>query len=701
MMTISTNKPFTKSVFKTALSCPTKLYYARHPELYANSNDEDEFLAALAEGGFQVGELAKLYEKVEFDLHDVLDYTEALVETERLLARDRVIIAEAAFGVGNMFVRADIVRKEGKHIDLIEVKAKSYNPEKVKWSGEQPSMNVTKEWCEYLYDLAFQKYVIQQALPDYDIHAFLMLADESRVSDVDNLNQLFKIRKEKGKTVVEVNEKAQDILAESKVQVLIPVDADIIVNAIIAGTTKEQPTILRGRKFVTFAEEMCKAWVEDKRVESNLTPACYDCEFCCTNGKNLRDGYDECWMKKAGYTPSTCKDAQLAELCCLNTSTLRKKLFADNIFLLKDITPDKMSEKSNVNPIDGLTVDERRWLQVAMATHDTERLNRYGDIEKGDVYLDRENLRKWIEDEHHKLKPPFHMIDFETTAVAIPYYKGMRPYEQVAFQFSHHIMEPNPDGSFTIRHAGQWLNEDVNKFPNFEFVRALKRELEGDDGTIFRYWDHENSILRSIRRQLSASDEPDKEELIAFINFITHEGQDDRYHDRDMIDLGKDIVLRFYYCYSQMHGSNSIKQVLPAVLNSSTYLQEKYSKAIYGKEIPSLNVSADKPMAWIERLPGGTIENPYHLLPSVASYLGITREQEDAIEEKAGQVVDMTVANGGAALTAYSKLMFCDDGKMDEALRTALLRYCELDTMAMVFSWEYFYHEIYKNRKKW
>lgn len=145
MMTISTNKPFTKSVFKTALSCPTKLYYVRHPELYANSNDEDEFLAALAEGGFQVGELAKLYEKVEFDLHDVLDYTEALEKTERLLARDKVVVAEAAFGVGNMFVRADIVRKEGKHIDLIEVKAKSYNPEKVKWSGEQPSMNVTKE----------------------------------------------------------------------------------------------------------------------------------------------------------------------------------------------------------------------------------------------------------------------------------------------------------------------------------------------------------------------------------------------------------------------------------------------------------------------------------------------------------------------------------------------------------------------------
>jgi hypothetical protein len=164
-----------------------------------------------------------------------------------------------------------------------------------------------------------------------------------------------------------------------------------------------------------------------------------------------------------------------------------------------------------------------------------------------------------------------------------------------------------------------------------------------------------------------------------------------------MVDLC-DMVKKFYYCYSQMHGSNSIKKVLPAVLNSSQLLQDKYSQAIYGKEIPSLNISADRPVAWISRLEDGTIDNPYHQLPSVASYLGLTEEQVWRLEDSQTEWNDdddMTIANGGAALTAYSKLMFCDDGKMDEALRTALLRYCELDTMAMVFIWEYFYHEIY------
>ena len=50
----------TKSRFKTAVGCPTKLYYTGKSAIYADTKQEDEFLKALAEGGFQVGELAKL-----------------------------------------------------------------------------------------------------------------------------------------------------------------------------------------------------------------------------------------------------------------------------------------------------------------------------------------------------------------------------------------------------------------------------------------------------------------------------------------------------------------------------------------------------------------------------------------------------------------------------------------------------------------
>lgn len=687
MMTITTNRPFTKSVFKTALSCPAKLFYARHKEAYANSNEEDDFLEALAEGGFQVGELAKLYEHVDVDLHDVLDYTSALQQTEQLLQRDKVVIAEAAFGIGNMFIRADIVRKDGKHIDLIEVKAKSFNPETETWMGKRQKDSVQTEWREYLYDLAFQKYVITKAIPEYDVHAFLMLADKSRVADIDNLNQLFKIRKINGRTSIEVSPDAQTVLAQSKVQVLTAFDAENVVNAIINGATSEQADYLGGRTFESFVKEMCEAWTNDKRAVPTLTTTCFKCEFCSADTK-LKDGRDECWLSKAGYAPSQNPFPQVAELWSQYYQG-RNKLLQDGIFFLKDIPQDRIPLKSHSNLSEGLTVSERRWLQITIATQDKDLIRLYGDELKGDIYLDCDGMRMWLKE--HNVQPPYHMIDFETTAVALPYYKGMHPYEQVAFQFSHHIMDVNPDGSFAIRHAGQWLNEDVNAFPNFEFVRALKRELDNDNGTIFRYSNHENTILNEIKRQLEESNEPDKAELIAWIKTITHEGKE--CGARDMIDLCE-IVKKFYYCYSQMHGSNSIKQVLPAVLNSSKLLQDKYSQTIYGKEILSRNISPDNPIAWIKPLPDGTIDNPYHQLPSVAEYLGMTEEQVWQLEDAATEGDNMTVANGGAALTAYNKLMFCDDNHMDNALRTALLRYCELDTMAMVFIWEYFCHEM-------
>lgn len=44
----------TKSRFKEALDCPTKLFYTNKKNSYTNLNIEDTFLQSLAQGGFQV-----------------------------------------------------------------------------------------------------------------------------------------------------------------------------------------------------------------------------------------------------------------------------------------------------------------------------------------------------------------------------------------------------------------------------------------------------------------------------------------------------------------------------------------------------------------------------------------------------------------------------------------------------------------------
>ena len=101
----------TKSRFKLAMECPTKLYYTGKKE-YINQNIDDSFLLALAEGGFQVGELAKHYFAGGYDI-ETLDYDEALRETNELLLKDNVIIYEAAISYEKFFIRTDILVKEG------------------------------------------------------------------------------------------------------------------------------------------------------------------------------------------------------------------------------------------------------------------------------------------------------------------------------------------------------------------------------------------------------------------------------------------------------------------------------------------------------------------------------------------------------------------------------------------------------------
>jgi len=156
----------TKSKFKLAMECPSKLFYIGKKE-YANQSLDDSLLLALADGGFQVGALAKCYFPGGHEI-ETLDYDEALNQTNELLKLKNVIIYEAAIATKKLFIRADILVKKGNKISLYEVKAKSFrpseeNPFRTKWDS------IKAEWRPYLYDVAFQKYVIEKSFPDFGL----------------------------------------------------------------------------------------------------------------------------------------------------------------------------------------------------------------------------------------------------------------------------------------------------------------------------------------------------------------------------------------------------------------------------------------------------------------------------------------------------------------------------------------------------
>ena len=264
---------------------------------------------------------------------------------------------------------------------------------------------------------------------------------------------------------------------------------------------------------------------------------------------------------------------------------------------------------------------------------------------------------------------PLHFIDFETAAVALPFHAGMRPYESLAFQFSHHLMEANGD----VRHVGQFLCAEPGVFPNYDFARALMSELDGDDGTVFMWSHHENTILNAIARQLTEDNNPpdDREELLKFLGRLTKGG------DRAMVDLC--VLAGKAYFHPDTKGSSSIKKVLPAILKGSDLLKAKYSQPIYGAPggMPSLNFASHEGFAWIDVSADGTVSDPYDRLKAMARDM-----LPEGVDFEAGD--DSIIAEGGAAATAYARLQFEQmDAQTRERITSALLRYCELDTLAM------------------
>ena len=679
-------KLFTKSAFKIALECPRRLYYAYDSNLYANQDLDDDFLKSLAEGGFQVGELAKVYYGIQGEADiDVLDYDESVRRTKELFEQENINIAEAAFRYGNLFVRADIIEKKGNEITLVEVKAKSWNPQEDTFLDKKNK--VRSAIRPYVYDVAFQKYVITKALqeqyPDreYVVKARLMMADKSRNATVDGLNQMFRIcTLENGRTGVDVSPRAWDeaLPVPERERVLRAFDVDALCDMIISGDVAEQGTLewMEGMAFEPFVAKMSAQYCDRvKATDFRLGSKCFSCPFhkVPSDAPAKLDGYVECWKEKAHFTDADFTKPLIKDL---SGQYIRKgKMVDEGKYFMEELTSDDLA-RSNGKCSRGLDHLQRKWLQIAIATGNEDLKKDFGSFLNEGIYLDKDGLRE----EMSKWVFPLHFIDFETSGVALPFYKGMRPYEQVAFQFSHHKVEMNLDGDYTVSHADQYINTEKGFFPNFQFVRELKKALEGDNGTIFRYSNHENTILCKIHEQLSVSEEPDRDELMAFIEHITKGGE------REMIDLA-DAVLKYYY-HPLMKGSYSIKVVLPSVLNSSGFIKGKYSQPIYGTSLmPSLNL---KEKTWIEMDSDGvTVKNPYKLLPPIASYIDVSEETVERMELDEAE----SIANGGAALAAYSKLQFSDT-VMTDALRQALLCYCELDTLAMVFIWEYFWHSV-------
>jgi len=633
-------KPFylTKSRFKSALECPTKLFYTSNDD-YANTMDEDEFLMALAEGGFQVGELAKYYHPGGHDIIS-LHYKESLEETNDLLQKENIIIYEPAIQFENFFIRVDVLVKTGNKVDLIEVKAKSFKSREEFYSKKG---FIDSHWRPYLYDVAFQNWVTQQAFPEWEITPYLMLADQNKRTSVDGLNQLFMVEKDrKGRKSVKVTrEITKELLGD---EILVKVGVSDLVQMIWAGKDMDpiKKTIENQRDFSERARLYAKYYKDDERYPVSLGLKCKHCEFKNDSKPGLNSGFEECW--ESVYTDFNPEEPHIFDIWNFRKS---EQLINQDVIYQKDL-------------YEGVLVNELNPRQLLQVEKTVNRSN--AEDVKPELFT---KMDRW--------DFPYHFIDFETSMVAVPFYKGRHPYEQIAFQFSCHTLYENG----RIEHV-EWIETEQGKFPNYDFVKALKDVLDKDNGTIFRYAAHENTVLRQIQRQMEDDNEEQYGEWIEWIDTITEWEDGDTGEEfkgeRNMVDMLK--LVRDYYYHPAMSGSNSIKAVLPAIFSTSEYIKNRYQKVV------GHGINLKDEILWKMNDAEGKPHDPYKLLPN--KYEDLDLPPEDILFE-GGKIQD-----GTGALIAFGKMQFTEMGEDERVvLKSALLQYCEMDTLAMFMIYEH------------
>ncbi len=207
-----------------------------------------------------------------------------------------------------------------------------------------------------------------------------------------------------------------------------------------------------------------------------------------------------------------------------------------------------------------------------------------------------------IKDFMDTLTYPLYFLDFETYQEAIPSFDGIRPFMQIPFQYSLHYID-SMDGE--LKHKEFLAEAGID--PRRSLAEALVRDIPKDVCSLAYNMAFERTVIKNLAELY-----PDLSDHLLNIR-------------NNMKDLMVPFHNRDYYV-KEMHGSYSIKAVLPSLFP-------------------------------------GDPELDYHNLP--------------------------VVHKGDEASNAYATLSNYSEEEQD-TIRKGLLVYCQLDTYAMVKIWEKF-----------
>lgn len=610
-------RTLSKSDFKLASSCPTKLYYKESG--YPQAQDGNPYLQLLADGGYMVEQLARLLYPEGIELSYSGNAQENAAATAELLKRENVTLFEATLLSGRKLARVDILKKTGDRFELIEVKSKSFDGDELNEGpagplrGKPKPHNIYSKWKPYLEDVAYQALVLQELVPAAEVVPFLLLVDKSRTTSIEGLPGMFEITR--GATV---DGRTKDLDVRYSGPPGTPAPKELLRCLDVSTEVRElAPGVAE------LAQELEALYHDNEisRLQHPLDWGCRDCEFRLSTGKRP-NGFVECWGKLADPSP------HIFDLYDLGNNKWSGERLGDVLIRagktsLYDVDSAQLVKKSGEPTIASVR-------QIIQINH-----TRSG--------------RPWIAPElSNSLATwqwPLHFIDFETSALALPYHAGMRPYETVGFQWSNHTVR---DPTAAPEHA-EWLNAS-DSWPCLEFVESLRRSV-GDTGTVLMWSHHESTTLKKIRDQMDRYGVGDSG-LREWMSRLV--GADDT--PRRLVDMN-DLCRKFFF-HPGMAGKTSIKVVLDALWRTEAPMRERFDAWMGDR---SFEVTSE--------------HGPYESLPPIT--VG---------------GVDLEVFEGTGAVKAYQAMRYGEERHHPDlvaAYRELLLRYCKLDTLAMVLIWDH------------
>jgi hypothetical protein len=146
-----------------------------------------------------------------------------------------------------------------------------------------------------------------------------------------------------------------------------------------------------------------------------------------------------------------------------------------------------------------------------------------------------------------ELEYPLYFLDYETMSGLIPYFDGHRPYQQVPFQYSLHMLE-SPEAVVTQK---EYLHRD-NSDPSRPLTEQLLKDI-GNKGSVLVWYEGFEKARNSELGQML----PEYQEAMEAIN-----------------DRIVDLMIPFknkWYEDPRFNGSASIKYVLPVLCPELSY----------------------------------------------------------------------------------------------------------------------------------